>query len=61
MSTRKSISVTRTYMHEPENCLRALITLLEKPASNEGSPTLATLDNDRRIKGDSADARILPK
>ena len=31
MSARKSISVSRTYRHEPDNCLHALITLLRKP------------------------------
>jgi hypothetical protein len=59
MSARKSISVTRTYRHEPDECARALITLLKKPVSNEGSPTPATLGNDGRIKGDSADDPIL--
>lgn len=38
MNARKSISVSRTYRHEPENCLRALITLLKKPVSTEGCP-----------------------
>jgi hypothetical protein len=61
MSARKTITVIRTYRHDPEDCARALELLLKKPVSNEGSPTPATLDNDGRIKGDSANARIIPK
>jgi hypothetical protein len=59
VSARKSINVTRTYQHESDECVRALITLLKKPVSNEGSPTPATLGNDGRIKGDSADESII--
>jgi hypothetical protein len=59
MSAPKSISLTRTYRHEPDHCLRALATLLEKPIRDEGSPTPATLDNDGKAKGDSADTSIL--
>jgi hypothetical protein len=59
VSGSKRIAITRTYKHEPDNCLRALITLLKKPASNEGSPTPATLANDGRIKGVSADESII--
>jgi hypothetical protein len=55
MSTRKSITVTRDYKLEADACLHALITLLKKPANHEGSPSPATLGNDGRIKGDSAD------
>lgn len=61
MSARKSIVVTRSYKPEADACLRALTTLLKKPVNHEGSPTLATLGNDERIKGDSADARIIPE
>ena len=59
MIARKSITVTRTYKHEADACLRALTTLLKKPVNHEGSPRPATLGNDGRIKGDSADARII--
>ena len=61
MGTHKSISVTRTYKPEPDDCLRALIALLQKPVNNEGSPSPATLTNDGRVKGDSADDPILPQ
>ncbi len=59
MSIRKGISVSREYKPEADACLRALTTLLKKPVSNEGSPSPATLDNDGRIKGDSADDSIV--
>ena len=36
MSARKNISVSRTYRHEPDNCLRALILLLEKRVCKKG-------------------------
>ena len=59
MGVRKNISVIRIYKYEQDNCLRALTTLLKKPINHEGSPRPATLGNDGRIKGDSADARII--
>jgi hypothetical protein len=52
-------TVLRTYRPEADACLRALTTLLKKPVSNEGGPSPATLDNDGRIKGDSADDPII--
>ena len=36
MSSRKNISVSRTYRHETDNCLRALILLLEKRVCKKG-------------------------
>jgi hypothetical protein len=56
---RRSINVIRTYKPKRDDCLRALAALLKKPVSNEGSPSPATLSNDGRVKGDSADARII--
>ena len=57
---KRSISVTRTYRRELENCARALELLLKKPVGTEGSPSPATLDNDgTRIEGDSADGSII--
>ena len=47
MSGSKKITVTRAYRHQPDECLRALITLLKKPVSNEGSPALAALKDTR--------------
>ena len=62
MSTpRRSTSVSRTYTPDADACLRALITLLKKPVSHEGSPRPATLGNDGRIKGGSADDPIIQK
>lgn len=59
MSARKSITVSRTYEHEPDKCARALALLLKRPVNHEGSPSPATPENVGRIKGDSADARII--
>jgi len=61
MSACKSIQVSRAYNPAPDACVNALITLLKKPRNIEGSPSPATLGNDGRIKGISADARIIPE
>jgi hypothetical protein len=39
MSARKpSITVTRTYRHEPDDCARALALLLKKPINKAAEP-----------------------
>ena len=58
MNDRKSVSVSREYRREPDACVRALTILLRKTINIEDSPRPATLGNDGRVKGDSADARI---
>jgi hypothetical protein len=49
VSGSKKITVTRDYRHEPNHCLRALLTLLEKSVSKEGSPALAALKDTRGV------------
>jgi hypothetical protein len=55
MSGRKNVSVSRTYKPDADACLLALTILLKKPVTIEGSPALATLDNDtKESKNDCA-------
>ena len=56
---KRTITVARAYSPQAEDCARALELLLKKPVSNEGSPSPATLGNDGRVKGDSADGPII--
>jgi hypothetical protein len=56
---RQSVSVSRTYTPDADACLQAVSSLLKEPVNHEGNPRPATLGNDGRIKGDSADARII--
>ncbi len=59
-TTKRSITVSRSYEPQADACLRALTTLLlKKPVSSEGSPSPATLGEDGRMKGDSADDPII--
>jgi hypothetical protein len=60
MSARKNISVSRTYRHEPDECLRALILLLEKLVCKKGGPPAAPDDAKVRSKHDSRATCILP-
>jgi hypothetical protein len=60
VSTRRNISVTRSYEPDAGACLQALTTLLKKPAKHEGSPTPATLDNDGTIVKEDSAFVILP-
>lgn len=60
MSARKSISVSRTYRHEPDDCLRALILLLEKPVCKKGGPPTAA-DNARKESEHVSRKVIMPK
>ena len=60
MSARKNISVSRTYRHEADDCLRALILLLEKPVCKKGgSPTAP--DNARKESEHVSREVIIPE
>jgi hypothetical protein len=59
---KRSISVIRTYTPEPDDCTRALELLLKRPVRNEGSPSLATLNDTRgESENDSRTKPILPR
>jgi hypothetical protein len=51
MSARKSISVSRTYRHEPEHCSKALALLLQVPVRKEGGPPTAPKDDVKESNG----------
>jgi len=50
--------VERQYLAEPESCARALALLLQRPAAKEATPA-GRPDDGTRVKGDSADGRII--
>ncbi len=56
---KQGIIVSRSYSPAPEQCVRALKALLNKPVTKEGSPTLATLD-DAKVRF-SDDSRAKPR
>ena len=57
---RKSISVSRTYRHEPDACLRALTIVLEKPVCKEAARSAAP--NDGKVRSDEFPvSSIIPK
>ncbi len=60
MSARKPPTITRHYQATPAACERALLALLNRPTSDEGSRPLATLKDTRgEDKSDSrTDSRI---
>ena len=61
MSSRKQITVTRTYRRGPDACARALALLLKKPVrvkAAEPAPEPDGLNDGTKLKGDSANARI---
>jgi len=45
MSARKSITVSRTYGHDPDECAHALVLLLKTPANNEKGGVRAAPDD----------------
>ncbi len=53
---KRGIIVSRSYSPAPDQCVRALKVLLNKPVTKEGSPTLATLD-DAKVRPSSDDSR----
>jgi hypothetical protein len=57
---KQSIIVSRYYSPAPDQCVRALEVLLNKPVTKEGSPTLATLD-DAKVRSFSDDSRARPR
>jgi hypothetical protein len=62
VNARKNVSIRRAYEPASDACVRALITLLKVPVSNEGSPVLATLDDTRgEIQRDSRTKSRIPK
>ena len=54
---KQGIIVSRSYSPASDRCVRALKVLLDKPVTKEGSPTMATLDNDAKVRTTSDDSR----
>jgi hypothetical protein len=60
--TTRTITVSRNYRPDAGHCTRALELLLKKPVSNEGSPSLATLNDTRgESENGSRTKPILPR
>jgi hypothetical protein len=57
-TTKRSISVTRDYQPELEDCTRALALLFNKPVRKEGGPPTA-LDSAKGGSSDSSAKTIL--
>jgi hypothetical protein len=60
VSGSKKITVTRVYRHELDDCLRALILLLEKPVCKKGGPPTAP-DNARKESEHVSRKVIIPE
>jgi hypothetical protein len=53
---KRGIIVSRSYSPAPEQCVRALEVLLNKPVAKEGSPIPATPD-DAKVRSSCDDSR----
>ena len=58
--SKRSVCVSRNYSAAPDDCVRALELLLEKPVSKEGTWPGAPNDGTIKIKEDNSANDILP-